>query len=204
MRTVESIIVRSRLDDAPDAVIVLHPLTRELLARLLALVRAFAAHVAARPTIGSDVARAVLNDMIGGSAATPRVNALLAVLRQAAESAIIADDGASDPRCRADAADTMTMLSTVSMPSSMSDAARAGLETIRTAAEQLHARASSARPIDKGHVDDVISHAQLPAASATASRRTCVRCRGVSDYLPAVDLLARPWAFNCSCGGLWL
>ena len=98
MRTVEGIIVRCRLDDAADAVVILHPLTRELLSRLLALVRAFAAHVAARPTIGSDVARAVLDDMIGGSAATPRVDALLAVLRQAADSAIIADDGASDRR----------------------------------------------------------------------------------------------------------
>ena len=98
----------------------------------------------------------------------------------------------------------MTVLYTLSLPASMTDTARQALESIRTAANQLHATTAPARPIDKGHVDDVVNHAQLPVASTAASRRTCVRCRGVSDYLPDVDILARPWAFNCVCGGLWL
>ena len=94
VRTIERVIVQSRQADSSDAVLIVHPLTRELLARLLALVRAFATHITARPAVGSDVARAVLDDILRGSGPTTRIDALLSVLRMAAEAAILADAGA--------------------------------------------------------------------------------------------------------------
>lgn len=94
VRTTERIIVQSRLADSPDTILIVHPLTRELLTRLLALVRAFAAHITARPAVGSDVAGAVLDDMMRGHGPTPRIDALLAILRLAAEAAILDDAGA--------------------------------------------------------------------------------------------------------------
>ena len=94
VRTVEGIVVQSRLVDSFEAILILHPLTRELIVRLLALVRQFASHVAARPAVGSDMARAVLDDMVGGSASTPRLDGLLAIMRLAAESTVLDDAGA--------------------------------------------------------------------------------------------------------------